>query len=71
MDLEQRVADLIDELCPGPDTQPTAAARAIIPIVMEEAATVAEQLNGWGSPPSPELANHIAKAIRSFVGDGQ
>ena len=34
--------------------------------VIEMCAHVAEHLNGWGSPPAPELAEHIAKVIRSL-----
>lgn len=30
----------------------------------ERCAQVAEHLNGWDSPPTPELAAHIAKVIR-------
>lgn len=30
----------------------------------EDAAHIAEHLNGRGSPPAPELADHIAKCIR-------
>jgi dihydroxyacetone kinase len=33
---------------------------------LEEAAQVAIGLNGWGSTPAPELAHHIAAAIRSL-----
>lgn len=33
----------------------------------ERCAQVAEQLNGWGAPPAPELANHIAKVIRGNI----
>jgi len=31
----------------------------------ERAAHIAEHLNGWGSPPAPLLANHIAAVIRN------
>jgi 2C-methyl-D-erythritol 2,4-cyclodiphosphate synthase len=30
----------------------------------ERCALIAEHLNGWGSRPCPELADHIAAAIR-------
>lgn len=33
----------------------------------EDAAHCAEHLNGWGFPPSPELADHIAKCIRDLA----
>lgn len=33
---------------------------------LEDAAMVAEGLNGWGSPPSLGLADHIADVIRSL-----
>lgn len=31
----------------------------------ERCAQVAEHLNGWGTPPNPELARHIAMVIRN------
>lgn len=34
--------------------------------VRERAAEIAEHLNGWGVPPAPKLADHIAKVIRSM-----
>lgn len=30
----------------------------------ERCAKIAEHLNGWGNPPAPELADHIAQIIR-------
>lgn len=32
----------------------------------ERCAQTAEHLNGWGEKPNPELATHIAKAIRGL-----
>jgi hypothetical protein len=32
-----------------------------------DAAKIAEHLNGWGTKPCPELANHIAAAIRARI----
>ena len=45
----------------------TEAAAAIIPIILEEAAKVAEHLNGWGSDRGRGgHAMHIAAAIRAL-----
>ena len=34
---------------------------------VERCAQVAIRLNGWGSPPRPDIAEHIASAIRSLI----
>ena len=34
---------------------------------LEQAAQVAEGLNGWGTKPCPELADHIAATIRALA----
>ncbi len=31
----------------------------------ERCANIAQHLNGWGSPPAPKLAAHIATCIRN------
>lgn len=33
--------------------------------LVDESAQIAEHLNGWGNPPAPKLAAHIAKVIRA------
>jgi hypothetical protein len=41
-----------------------ACARQAVEAERERCAQIAEHLNGWGSRPCPELADHIAAAIR-------
>ncbi len=36
-----------------------------IALERERCAQIAEHLNGWGHPPAPELAAHIARIIRN------
>jgi len=49
--------------------QQTDAIKAARDAAIEECAKVAEHLNGWGTTPCPELADHISKTIRALKGE--
>lgn len=74
----QHLAGQCDTLLRENERLRATVARAVIRAVARErerCAKIAEHLNGWGNPPAPMLAAHIAKVIRSagvkVAGDGQ
>lgn len=70
MDLEQRVAATVAQFF-GENDSPEDVARAIIPIVMEEAAKRVDALRTPNDDPEVrQMIERASQALRSYIGDG-